>query len=537
MDEEFLDAIEEIKSERDLDEDVVLDAFKEALTRAFQRDFGIDRDAEIDIEIDLSGRKLDARVRKEVVDTVRDFTAEVDLETARDIDPDAEVGDEIWYPLRPEGLSRTATHQIKQIMSDRIRSGVERQHYEKYQDQELELINGVVQRLDEKSVYVSLEENVEGILPYREQVDIDDYTVGNRMKFLVVKVRLQEEGLLIVTSRTHPVLIERLFELHIPEVHDGLVEVVNVAREAGTRSKVAVRCNDPTLDPIGTCVGPQSSRIQSIVDEINGEKIDIIPYEDDMREFIKNALSPAEVRKVNLIEDEATAQVVVPEDQLSLAIGKGGQNARLTAKLCDWSIDIYSEQEFAELQSGAAREVAASIFKDTAEEEDVEELDLVELDGVGPSLAEKLEEAGFETPPDILEAGEEGLSEVSGIGDAKAESILEQITQMVQDTLSEDEVEEEEEEPSEETAEEVKKSIFGDEDDEEEPESDDVESEGDEESDEADAEEEETEENDEETDAEEEEAKESDEDEEEDADDDVDQDDVQQVAPGESVTQ
>lgn len=470
MDEEFLEAIEEIKSERDLDEDVVLEAFREALTRAFQRDFGISRNAEIDIDIDLSARKLDAKVQKEVVETVMDFTEEVDLETAQDIDSDAEIGDEIWYPLRPEGLSRTATHQIKQIMSDRIKSGVQEKHYEKYEDQELELVNGVVQRRDEKTVYISLEDDVETILPYREQVESDDYAVGNRMKFLIVKVRLQEEGLLIVVSRTHPVLIERLFELHIPEVHDGLVEVVNVAREAGTRSKVAVRCHDPTLDPIGTCVGPQSSRIQSIVDEINGEKIDIIPHEDDMREFIKNALSPAEVRKVNLIEDEETAQVVVPEDQLSLAIGKGGQNARLTAKLCDWSIDIYSEKEFAELQSGAAREVAASIFKDTQEEEDVDTLDLVELDGVGPGLAEKMEDAGYEAAPEILESGEEGLAEVSGIGEAKAESILEQVTQMVQETLTEEPQE------TEETAEEVKKSIFGDDEEPTEEQSDDEES-------------------------------------------------------------
>jgi N utilization substance protein A len=386
-------------------------------------------------------------------------------------------------------------------MADRIRSGVERQHYDQYADQELELVNGVIQRRDEKTVFVSLEDDVEAILPYREQVETDDYTVGNRMKFLIVKVRLQDEGLLIVCSRTHPILIEKLFALHIPEVHDELVEVVNVAREAGTRSKVAVRCHDPTLDPIGTCVGPQSSRIQSIVEEINGEKIDIIPHEEDMRDFIKNALSPAEVRKVNLIEDEETAQVVVPEDQLSLAIGKGGQNARLTAKLCDWSIDIYSEQEFAELQSGAAREVAASIFKDTAEEEDVDELDLTELDGVGPSLAEKMQDAGYETAPQILEAGEKELGEVSGIGDSKADSILEQVTQIVQDTLSEEPEPEDEEEPSEETAEEVKKSVFVEDEEDEENTEDSA--------DESDSEDEETE---------------SDED-------------VEQMVPGESLTQ
>lgn len=460
MNEEFLEAIEEIKSERDLDEEVVLESFKEALTKAFRKDFGISRDSNIKIDIDLSDRELDARVKKEVVERVRDFTKEVDLETAREIDPDAEYGDQIWYPLRPQGLSRTATHKIKQIMVDRIRSGVQKKHFDYYRDQELELVNGVVQRRQEKTVYVSLDDDVEAMLPYREQVETDDYTVGNRMLFLVVKVRLQDDGLLIVVSRTHPALIEGLFEMYIPEVHDGLVEVVKVAREAGTRSKVAVRCHDPTLDPIGTCVGPQSSRIQSIVDEINGEKIDIIPYEDDLREFIKNALSPAEVRKVNLVEEEETAQVVVPEDQLSLAIGKGGQNARLTAKLCDWSIDIYSKKEFAELRSGAAREVAASIFKDTAEEE-VESLELTELDGIGPETAENLREAGFEKAPDILEGGEDALSDVRGIGPRKAESILEQVTRMVQETLTK---EDEEAKEADETAEAIKESLFGGED-------------------------------------------------------------------------
>ncbi|MFB6344597.1 MAG: transcription termination factor NusA [bacterium] len=464
MDDEFLEAINEIKSERDLDEDVVLDAFKEALKRAFQRDFGIPRDAEIEIDINLSERDLDARVEKEVVETVRDFTEEVDIETAQDIDPGASYGDTIWYPLRPEGLSRTATHQIKQIMADRIQSGVQHKQFEKYKDQEGELVNGVVQRRDEKTVYVALEDDVETILPYREQVEKDDYSVGNRMKFLIVKCRLKDEGLLLVVSRTHPVLIERLFELHIPEVHDGLVEVVDVAREAGTRSKVAVRCHDPTLDPIGTCVGPKSSRIQSIVDEINGEKIDIIPYEDDMRDFIKNALSPAEVSRVNLIDEDEIAQVVVPEDQLSLAIGKGGQNARLTAKLCDWSIDIYSEEEFAELQSGAAEEVAASIFKDSeGDEEETDVFELADLDGVGPGTAENLEDAGLVNPTAILEAGEDGLSDVSGIGPKKAESILEQVEDMVEETLPEDtDIEDVEEQLSEDSAEDVKESIFED---------------------------------------------------------------------------
>ncbi len=460
MNQEFFEAMEEIKREKSLDEDVVVEALRDALTRAVRRDFEFPPDAEIRVEIDIEEQLLDAYVRKTVVPESGDGPLEIDLEGARRFSSAIEVGESLWYPLNLQRMSRTATHTVKQAIGERIQGAVEDRLYEKYRGQKLDLINGVVRRIDEKTVYVGLDEEVEALLPYREQVDIDDYRMGNRMKFLIVKVSLKERGLMVVVSRTHPVLIERLFELHIPEVHDGLVEVVEVAREAGTRSKVAVQCHDPTLDPIGTCVGPNSSRIQSIVGEINGEKIDIIPYEEDLRDFITNALSPAEVSEVNLKEEEGVAQVVVPEDQLSLAIGKGGQNARLTAKLTDWSIDIYSEQEFADMRRGAAREMVASIFEEDTEEEGP--FELTDLEGVGPGLAENLREAGLETPPVILDAGEEALTDVEGIGASTAESIHGQASDLVEEKI--EQVEEGDDSRIQaETAEEVKRSLFGDE--------------------------------------------------------------------------
>jgi len=460
MGQEFFDAVEEIKREKSLDEDVVVEALREALTRAVRRDFEYPSDAEIRIDIDFDERLLDAYVRKSVVGESRNGPLEIDVESARRFSPAIEIGEELWYPLNLQRMSRTATHTVKQAIGERIKGAVEDRLYEKYRDRKLQLVNGVVRRIDEKTVYVGLDEEVEALLPYREQVENDDYRMGNRMKFLIVKVRLKERGLQVVASRTHPALIERLFELHIPEVHDGLVEVVNVAREAGTRSKVAVQCHDPTLDPIGTCVGPNSSRIQSIVGEINGEKIDIIPYEEDLRDFITNALSPARVTEVNLEEDEGVAQVVVPEDQLSLAIGKGGQNARLTAKLTGWSIDIYSEQEFADMRRGAAREMVASIFKEETEEEGP--FELTDLEGVGPGLAENLRAAGLETPPVILDAGEEALTEVEGIGASTAASIHDQVSDLVEEKI-EEVGEGEDSRLRAETAEEVKRSLFGDE--------------------------------------------------------------------------
>lgn len=469
MDQEFFNAVEEIKREKSLDQDVVVGALRDALESAVRRDFEFPSDADIRIDIDFDEQLLDAYVLKSVVRESTNGPLEIDLESARRFSSAIEVGETLWYPLNLQRLSRTATHTVKQAIGESIQGAVEHRLYEKYRKKQLELVNGVVRRIDEKTVYVGLDEEVEALLPYREQVDSDDYRMGNRMKFLIVKVRLKDHGLVVVVSRTHPKIIERLFELHIPEVHDGLVEVVDVAREAGTRSKVAVQCHDPTLDPIGTCVGPNSSRIQSIVGEINGEKIDIIPYEEDLREFIKNALSPAEVSEVHLEEDEGVAQVVVPEDQLSLAIGKGGQNARLTAKLTGWSIDIYSEQEFAEMRLGAAREMVSSIFKEETEEEG--SFALTDLKGVGPGLAENLREAGLETPPLILDAGQEALKDVEGIGDSTAETIHQQVSDLVEEKI-EEVGQEDDSELRAETAEEVKRSLFGG------PESEDAEDDG-----------------------------------------------------------
>ena len=451
MDKSFLEAIREIQEEKNLSEEIVVEALSTALKKAFRRDYNIPDEYDMEVNIDLGEYELAVLTEKEVVRSPFNPACQIDLEEAQDYDEEADYGQRVYVPLDTDSLSRSSMQMIKSVFQQKIQRAEEEKYFNKYDEKLLQLVNGVVQQVKEKAVYIQLEEQVEAILPYREQIPADDYSAGNRMKFLVVKVSLQEDGLLVVVSRTHPALISRLFKLHIPEVHDELIEVVNVAREAGSRSKVAVKTNDPTLDPIGTCVGPQGSRIQSIVEEVNGEKIDIIPYEKDERKFIENSLSPAEITRVKLIEEDEVAQVVVPEDQLSLAIGKGGQNARLTAKLCGWSIDIYSEREFASLRSEEALEVAASIFKDSSEESDF----LTELDGVGPAMAEKLEEAGLDSTTAIVEAGPDGLEEVDGIGSAKAESIHSQVADLVKSAVTEGES------AREETAEEIKESVFG----------------------------------------------------------------------------
>ncbi len=465
MDDSFLGAVREIQEEKNLDETVVIDAFSEALEQSCRKDFGIVDEFDVDVTIDIGNNQIDVLAEKEVVRDPFDPTHQVTLEEAREHDPEAELGERVWVPLDLSQLSRTATQDLKQIMQQNITIGQQRDQHEEFKDQVLELHNGIIQRVREKTVYVRLGQDVEAILPYREQVEADDYSVGNRMKFLLVKVSLEDDGqkLVVVVSRSHPVLVERLFELHIPEVHDGLVEIMDVAREAGRRSKVAVKTNDPSLDPIGTCVGPQGSRIQSIVQEINGEKIDIIPYHEKLEQFIENALSPAEVSRVNLVEEENTAQVVVPDDQLSLAIGKGGQNARLTAKLVDWSIDVYGEREFAALHSEEAYEVAARLFKGSDELTD--EFDVEELEGIGPKTAAEMEDRGLDDPQAILEKGQEELEKVPGIGSKTAESVVEQVRTFVQRSVAEEPEEEPAVSPGD-TAEEIKQSIFKDADEE-----------------------------------------------------------------------
>ncbi len=459
MAEPFLEAIREIQEGKELNEEVVIESFKDALTKAYRRERNIPGDYEIEVNIDLSKNKLEVLVEKEVVRKPFNEACQVDLETAEEHTMNPRFGERVKIPIDTKELSRSGLRLVKDIFTENISRGEQKQRYEKYQDRELTLVNGVVQRAHEKTVYVRLDDKVEAVLPYREQLKDDDYRPGSRIKFLIVKVSLNSRGLLIVISRTHPSLIRKLFELHIPEIHDGLVKVVDVAREAGRRSKVAVRSDDPTIDPIGTCVGPQGSRIQSIVKETSGEKIDIIPFDRDIRQFISNSLSPARVTRVSLLEDDGTAQVVVPEDQLSLAIGKGGQNARLTAKLTGWSIDIYSEHEFASLHSDEALEVAASIFKDTVSASPEDENFLEEIDGVGPGLASRMEEAGLDTAPAIVKAGVAGLQEVEGIGGKKAESIYEQVRKYVQEVASQGT---EKETGTVETAEQIKASIFGD---------------------------------------------------------------------------
>jgi len=282
--------------------------------------------------------------RKEVVEEVKDDRFEISLEEARKIDPNYELGDIVEVEVTPRNFGRIAAQTAKQVVTQRVREAERGIIYNEFVDREDDIMTGIVQRKDARFVYVNLG-RAEGLLPASEQMPNEQYVHNERLKVYITKVEKTTKGPQIFVSRTHPNLLKRLFELEVPEIFDGLVEIKSVAREAGDRSKISVHSDNPDIDPVGSCVGPKGIRVQAVVNELKGEKIDIVKWSKDPVEFIANALSPAKVLDVILNEEEKSSTVIVPDYQLSLAIGKRGQNARLAAKLTGWKIDIKSESD------------------------------------------------------------------------------------------------------------------------------------------------------------------------------------------------
>ena len=282
--------------------------------------------------------------RKEVVDEVFDSRLEISLDEARKINPNYDIGDIVEIEVTPKDFGRIAAQTAKQVVTQRVREAERGIIYEEFIDREDDIMTGIVQRKDNRFAYVTLG-RAEALLPTSEQMPNEQYNHNDRIKVYITKVEKTTKGPQIYISRTHPNLLKRLFELEVPEIFDGTVEIKSVAREAGDRSKISVHSDNPEVDPVGACVGPKGSRVQAVVDELNGEKIDIVKYSKDPVEFVANALSPSKVLEVIVNEEEKSTIVIVPDYQLSLAIGKRGQNARLAAKLTGWKIDIKSESD------------------------------------------------------------------------------------------------------------------------------------------------------------------------------------------------
>jgi len=342
MNIEFVKALSQLEKEKGISKDVLLDALEASLISAYKKNYGSSQNVSVNIDRDTGEVKVFSK--KVVTDEVKDSLLEIDINEASVFNPTAKIGDIITIEVTPKKFGRIAAQTAKQVVMQRIREAERNLIYEEFSGRETDIVTGIIQRFDKKNVVIDLGKT-EVILPLSEQIPSEEYVQGNRIKVYILEVKKTTKGPQITVSRSHPGLVKRLFELEVPEIYDGLVEIKGISREAGSRTKIAVYSKNENIDPVGACVGPKGSRVQSIVDELHGEKIDIIKWDKDADEFISNALSPAKVLNVTLEENTKIARVTVSENQLSLAIGKEGQNARLAARLTGWKIDIKSQEQ------------------------------------------------------------------------------------------------------------------------------------------------------------------------------------------------
>lgn len=352
MNTEFIEALEEIAKNKGIDTEVLLEAIEAALISAYRKNFGSLQNVRVELHRITGEFKVFAR--KQIVEEVEDDRMEVSLEEAREVNPSFEIDDILEVEVTPREFGRIAAQTAKQVVVQRIREAERNIIYDEYVNREQDIINGWVQRQESGNIYIDLGKT-EAVLVPQEQMPGEEYKTHDRIKAYIVEVKKTTKGPQIIVSRTHPGLLKRLFELEVPEIADGTVEIKSVAREAGSRSKIAVSSRNENVDPVGACVGPKGVRVQTIVGELKGEKVDIVKWSADPITYVANALSPAKVVSVLVEEETKTARVIVPDYQLSLAIGKEGQNARLAAKLTGWKIDIKSEtqaEEQAFLETG-----------------------------------------------------------------------------------------------------------------------------------------------------------------------------------------
>ena len=395
--------IEQVSRDKGIERDVLIGTLEEAMRSAARKRFGHDLDLEVAYNDEFG--EIEAFQFKEVVEEVTDSLLEISLEEGRELDPDCELGDSLGIKLDTDTFGRIAAQSAKQVIIQKMKDAEREMIYEDYKDRIGEIINGIVQRLDRGGITVNLG-RAEAVVPYREQVPRETYRRGDRIRALVLDVNRESRGPQIILSRTHPDFIANLFSSEVPEIAEGIVTIMAAVREPGSRAKIAVTSKDPDIDPVGACVGMKGSRVQSVVQELRGEKIDIIEYNPDPARYVVNALAPAVISKVVIDQANRLMEVIVPDDQLSLAIGKRGQNVRLASKLAEWRIDVKSEAKYQKsLKEGYDS--------------------LLALPGVGDSTADNLYEAGFASAEDLAGAQAEELVALPGLSQQKAVKFIE----------------------------------------------------------------------------------------------------------------
>ena len=346
MSSDLLDALTALEQQKGISREVLVEAIEAALVTAYKRNFNQAQNVRVDLNLDNGSMVVYSR--KDVVEEVEDERLQIALEDAKVINPAYEVGDVLEQEVTPRNFGRIAAQTAKQVVTQRVREAERGLIFEEYVDRTDDIVNGTIERQDARNIYISLGK-VEAALPVNEQIQGEQYRPQQRVRVYITKVERTSRGPQVIVSRTHPGLLRRLFEMEVPEIYEGIVEIKSIAREAGDRSKISVYAHNEEIDAVGACVGAKGARVQNIVNELNGEKIDIVEWSEDPIVFVANALSPSKVLDVIVNEEEKSTTVVVPDYQLSLAIGKRGQNARLAAKLTGWKIDIKSETDAREI--------------------------------------------------------------------------------------------------------------------------------------------------------------------------------------------
>lgn len=411
MNADFLDALRQIEKEKEIPMEVLLSTIESALETAYKKNYAATGDVRVRVTASKGGFQVFCA--KDVVENVENDHVEMSLQEARAVDPDATIGDVIEIEVTPANFGRIAAQTAKQVVVQRIREAERDRVFEEFGDRVGEVLTGVVQRREQRNIFVNVGK-IEALLPPAEQVSTEPYRFNDRIKVYVLEVRRTPKGPQVVVSRTHPSLIRRLFELEVPEISEDIVEIKSVAREPGARTKVAVASTDDKVDPVGACVGHRGSRVQSIVNELYDEKIDIVRWHDNIEKYIGEALSPAKSISVTCDEESKTALVMMPDSQLSLAIGKSGQNVRLAARLTGWRIDIRSEGQSSQgtvyEEKPSTGEQADKSQLITAPDEDTV-LHLPETDTETPLITAEDEDTVLHLPETLAEESKDDGSE------------------------------------------------------------------------------------------------------------------------------
>jgi N utilization substance protein A len=402
--------IEQVCKDKGIDRQILIGALEEAIRSAAKKRLGPNQELEVVFNEELG--EIEVFQFKQVVERVKNAQMEISLEEGRGLDPGCEIGDSLGTKMDASEFGRIAAQTAKQVIIQRMKEAERDVIYEDFKDKKGQIISGSIQRVDKRDVIVNLG-RTEAILPYREQVPKENYRARDRIRAYVLDVRKLSKEPQVVLSRTHMNFITALFYLEVPEISEGIVKIISAAREPGSRSKIAVTSNDPDVDPVGACVGMRGARVQSVVHELRGEKIDIIPWNPDPAKFVCHALAPAEISRVIVDKETHNIEVIVPDEQLSLAIGKRGQNVRLASKLTGWNIDVKSESKYDKL----LREGYESLLK---------------ISGIGEATAEVLYDNGFTSAEELAESTVEELTQIQGISEKKAQKFIQSARELIE---------------------------------------------------------------------------------------------------------